>query len=41
MTIIYKDGGMLECYTIEIYGSYLFCDDIYTVSTDEVERIED
>lgn len=41
MTIIYKDGGRLDCSTIEVYGSDLFCDDLYTVSTDEVERIED
>ena len=41
MKIIYKDGSALECYTIEICGGELYCDDMYIVPVDDVERIED
>ena len=41
MTIIYKDGGKLECSSIEIYGNTLYADDIYIIPIDDVELIED
>ena len=41
MTIIYKDGGKLECSSIEICGDMIYADDImYAISIDDVERIE-
>ena len=40
MTIIYKDGGKLECSNIEICGDMIYADDMYTISIDDVERIE-
>ena len=41
MTIIYKDGGELTCSTAEVYSDGLYCDDVYIVKFDEIERIED
>lgn len=40
MVIIYNDGGILECNTIEFYGSDLYVDEYRIVSIDDVERIE-
>ena len=40
MEIIYNDGSILECSTIEFYGSDLYVDDYRIVSIDDVERIE-
>ena len=41
MTIIYKDGGFLNCSSIEICGNVLYVDQIYEVHIDEVESIID
>lgn len=40
MEIIYNDGSILECSTIEFYGSDLYVDDYRIVPIDDVERIE-
>ena len=40
MTIIYKDGGTLDAEKIEINGTTLYIDDIYTAEIDEIETIE-
>ena len=41
MKIIYKDGGILTGSVIVIEGNTLNVDDIYTVDTDEILRIEE
>lgn len=40
MTIIYKDGGTLECSSIEVCGDAFYADDIYIIPIDDVELIE-
>ena len=40
MEIIYNNGSILECSTIEFYGGDLYVDGYRIVSIDEVERIE-
>lgn len=40
MTIVYNDGGRLECSTIEIFGNQIVADGIYTAYDYEVDHIE-
>lgn len=41
MKIIYNDGSILECSTIEISGNHIYADDIYVVNVDDIEIIEE
>ena len=41
MKIIYTDGSILKCNVIFIEGNELNADDLYTVSLDDVLRIEE
>lgn len=41
MRIIYTDGSILECSTIEICGNDLFCDDYRIVPVTDIEKIEE
>lgn len=40
MSIIYKDGGVLTCETIEIMGDILIADEYRIVDICDVDRIE-
>jgi hypothetical protein len=40
MNIIYKDGGILTCETIEVWGDVLIADDFRIVDLCDIERIE-
>ena len=40
MTIVYKDGGLLSCSTVEVSCRELFCDDVYIVPIEDVDHIE-
>lgn len=41
MTIIYTDGGKLECSKIELYGNTIVADDIYQIRDYEIDYITD
>jgi hypothetical protein len=40
MSIIYKDGSVLECCEVVFCGGYVIADGIYTVNINDIERIE-
>lgn len=40
MSIIFSDGGILTCETIEVCGDVLIADDYRIVDICDVERIE-
>lgn len=40
MSIIFTDGSVLECNTIEIYGSKLYVDEYRIVDIYDVDRVE-
>lgn len=41
MKVIYTDGSVLECNTIQIDYNAIYCDLVYTVHIDEIDHIED
>lgn len=40
MVIIFDDGGMLECSTIEVGYNTVYVDDIYEIPIADISRIE-
>ena len=41
MRIVYKDGGVLECYRLELTELCAYADEIYTIPYDEIDYVED
>ena len=38
--IFCKDGGVLDCSTIDIFGNEILADDVYTIKDYEIDYIE-
>lgn len=41
MTIVYVDGGKLECSTLTLCGNIIIADDIYIIYDYEIDYITD
>lgn len=41
MTIVYKDGGQLDCSMIELCGDHIIADDMYVVPVLDIDFISD
>lgn len=38
--VFYKDGGVLDCSAINIFGNEIVADDIYSIKDYEIDHIE-
>lgn len=41
MTIVYNDGGTLECSMMELCGDHIIADDMYVVQIMDIDFISD